>query len=209
MEFGPTNPAALIDDVEDGDSLIVPVVGRNGSWWISSDGTAEGTITPPSDAAPPAERILGNRCQSEYGMRITGQGFTSWGANISITFVYDAGFEPIDVSAFRGVMFWARVGETHTSPVRVQFQDSSTHPDGGVCDATPGSAEECYNGWGIEVVPISTVWRLYQIDFSTLSQRDFGYRADAFDPTAVFGMEWGVMQNTVFDLWLDDIWFYE
>ena len=209
MQFGPTNPAAFIDDMEDGDPLIATVAGRNGSWWVTSDGTAEGTITPVSGAAPPPERILGKRCESEYGMRITGQGFTGWGANISITFAYDAGFEPIDVSAYRGVMFWAKVGETHRSPVRIQFMDSNTHPDGGVCDATPGSAEECYNGWGIDVVPISTAWRLYQIDFSTLSQRAFGYRAEAFDPTAVFILDWAVMQNTVFDLWIDDVWFYE
>ncbi|HEX6765009.1 MAG TPA: hypothetical protein VF103_06015, partial [Polyangiaceae bacterium] len=96
-EFGPTDPTALIDDIEDGNPLIATVGGRNGSWWVTSDATV-GTITPPSDAAPPPERILGKRCDSEYGMRVTGQGFTSWGANISIAFKYEAAALSIDAS---------------------------------------------------------------------------------------------------------------
>src|SRR5262245_14486654 len=43
-EFAPTNPAAFIDDMEDGDPLIAAVAGRNGSWWITGDGTAEGSV---------------------------------------------------------------------------------------------------------------------------------------------------------------------
>jgi hypothetical protein len=208
MDFRPTDPTALVDDIEDGNPLIATVGGRNGSWWITSDGTA-GTITPPPDAGPPPERILGMRCESEFAMRITGQGFTTWGANLSIGFRYTTEEEPIDVSPFSGMMFWARVGETHNSPIRVQFQDSNTHPNGGICNATPGSADECYSGWGTELVPISSTWRLYQIEFSRMTQRDFGYRAETFDTTAVYGVAWDVAANSVFDLWVDDVWFYE
>jgi hypothetical protein len=207
-DFRPTDPTALIDDIEDGNSLIAMVQTRNGSWWVTTDGT-DGTITPPNDAAPPPERILGGRCESEFGMRLTGQGFTQWGANISIGFRYVSDQEPVDVSAFRGVMFWARVGETHNSPVRVGIQDSNTHPNGGVCDPTPDVPEQCYDGFGTQVVPIGTEWRLYQLDFSRMTQQGFGHQAEALDTTALYGMEWTVMQGTVFDLWLDDLWFYE
>jgi hypothetical protein len=207
-EFGPTDPTALIDDIEDGNPLIAMVQTRNGSWWVTTDGTA-GTIAPPNDAAPPPERILGGRCDSEFGMRLTGQGFTQWGANISIGFRYVSDQEPIDASAFSGVMFWARVGETHNSPVRVGIQDSNTHPNGGVCDPMPDSAEQCYDGFGTQVLPISTEWRLYKLDFSRMTQQGFGHQAEALDTTALYGMEWTVMQGTVFDLWLDDLWFYE
>jgi hypothetical protein len=207
--FMPIDPTALIDDIEDGNALIAVSGGRNGSWWVSSDGTPEATIEPPSDAAPAPERILGMRCDSEYGMRITGQGFTNWGANLSLGFKYEGMPMPIDVSDFSGVMFWARIGETHSSPVRVQFQDSSTQPEGGVCNPEPGAADECYNGWGVELAPIGTEWRLYKIAFSRMTQRDFGYRADAIDTTALYDIEWGFQPNTVFDLWIDDVWFYE
>jgi hypothetical protein len=207
-EFMPIDPTAVIDDMEDGNPLIAEVGQRNGSWWVSSDGSA-GTITPVSDAAPTPERILGKRCESEFAQRMTGQGFTDWGANLSASFRYVAELEPIDASDFSGVMFWARVGETHNSDVRVQFQDSNTHPNGGVCDPTPGTADECYNGWGTQVTPISTEWHLYKIPFSRMAQRDFGHLADAIDTTALYGIEWNVDPGTVFDLWIDDVWFYE
>jgi hypothetical protein len=204
----PTDPTAVIDDLEDEDALIVPIGDRNGGWWVSSDGSG-GTIVPQSDAAPPPERIPGKRCDSEFAMRLTGQGFTAWGAVLSLGFRYTTESEPVDVSSFKGVMFWARTGETHNSPVRVQFQDSNTQPEGGVCDPEPSSADECYNGWGTELAPISTEWRLYKIDFSRMTQRDFGHRAEAFDTTAVFDIEWNLSTNSVFDLWIDDLWFYD
>jgi hypothetical protein len=118
--------------------------------------------------------------------------------------------QPIDASDFRGIMFWARVGETHNSPVRVQLQDASTFPEGGVCDPDPASGtEQCYDGWGTAVIPISTEWRLYKIDFSRTAQQGFGYGGEALDPSQLFTVEWAVLQNTVFDLWIDDVWFYE
>ncbi|HEX6272381.1 MAG TPA: hypothetical protein VFZ53_05055 [Polyangiaceae bacterium] len=208
--FMPTDPTAVIDDIEDGNSLIAVVSDRNGSWWITSDGTAEGTISPMSGAAPPPERILGKRCESEYGIRVTGQGFTQWGANVSIGFRYEGMEMPIDASDFSGVMFWARVGETHNSPVRVQFQDTNTYPNGGMCNPDPASGtEQCYDGWGTALLPLDSEWRLYKIPFSRVAQQTFGYAGEALDTTGLYTLEWIVQQNSVFDLWLDDVWFYE
>ena len=134
------DPTAIIDDLEDGNGFIAEVGDRNGGWWISSDGTADGTIEPPADAAPAPERILGGHCGSEYAIRVTGQGFTDWGAVVSLGFRYTSEQEPIDASEFSGFQFWARVGELHTGPVRVQLQDSTTYPEGGLCDPEPGSS---------------------------------------------------------------------
>jgi hypothetical protein len=207
--FMPTDPTLIIDDMEDGDALARPVGNRTGGWWIAGDGTAGGMVEPPSDAAPLPETIPGNRCDSELGIRMTGQGFTEWGVSLSLSFRFSTELETIDVSSYSGVMFWARTGETHNSPIRVQFQDSNTRPEGGVCDPTPGSGSECYNGWGTDLYPIGTEWRLYKLDFSRMTQRDFGLILDAFDTTAVYNIEWNVTQNSVFDVWIDDVWLYE
>jgi hypothetical protein len=59
------------------------------------------------------------------------------------------------------------------------------------------------------LVPISTSWRLYQLDFSRMTQRDFGYIAKSFDTTAIYNFGWDLAANSVFDLWIDDVWFYE
>lgn len=207
--LGAVDPTALIDDLEDGDSQLVLTAARNGSWWVVSDGTVAGTVEPPADQAPLPERVPGGRCGSNYAMRITGQGFTTWGASLIAGFRWTSQAEPVDVSAFRGVMFWARTGDTNSSGVRVQFQDSSTRPEGGKCNDVDGSPDACYNGFGSELVQLSTKWQLYKFEFSRMAQRDFGYRADALNTAEVYAMEWGVQASLIFDLWIDDIWLYE
>jgi hypothetical protein len=205
---GPIDPSALIDDLEDGDGAIAQVGTRNGGWWITSDGT-DGIVTPEADAQPPAERILGKRCESEFGMHITGADFSEWGAVLSLGFRYDGKELPVDLSEFDGVMFWARVGETHSSNVRIQFQDATTHLEGGNCDPEAGSEDECWNGWGTEVSPISSEWQLYKIRFSTLAQRDYGLRSDSFDVENVYNIDFNLDPSSVFDLWIDDLWLFE
>lgn len=205
---GPVDPAALIDDMEDQNGTLAQVGDRNGVWWISTDGTG-GTVTPQADASPNAERILGGRCDSRYAMRITGSDFSDWGAVLSVGFRYGTTQEAVDLGDFDGVMLWARVGETHSSDIRVQFQDSTTHPDGGKCKDASGSEDACWDGWGTEIAPLSTEWKLYQIRFDSLAQRNYGLQGDAFDSNHVYSMDFLLQQDSVFDLWLDDLWLYQ
>jgi hypothetical protein len=205
---GPIDPTAVIDDIEDNNSLLAQTGNRNGSWWVVSDGTA-GTISPPADAAPPPERVPGGHCGSNFAMRVTGQGFTDWGALLSAGFRYTNQAESIDASAFKGIMFWARTGDTNSSSIRVQLQDANTRPEGGKCNATPGTPDECYNGFGTDLIPLGTDWRLYKLNFASMTQRDFGYRADALDPSTLYAIEWTFQASSIFDLWVDDVWFYD
>ena len=84
------------------------------------------------------------------------------------------------------------------------------NPQGGLCNDDPGATTDaCYDGWGTALVPLDTSWRLYQIPFSRIAQRAWGYQGEALDTANLYDLEWGVTQNTVFDLWVDDLWFYE
>jgi hypothetical protein len=208
IDHGPVDPTALIDDLEDGNGALPAISTRNGSWWISTD-TSGGIIEPPAEAAPPAERILGGRCESEYAMRVTGSGFTEWGAVLTAGFRYTTEVASIDASAYRGVTFWARVGEDHTSPVRVQFQDTSSEPNGGVCNPESTGTDQCYDGWGTALTTIGTEWQQFRIAFSTLGQRGFGYAGEAIDTSNLYTIEWNLEQNSTYNLWIDDVWFYE
>lgn len=205
--FQPVNPAGLLDDMEDGNGLVARVADRSGSWWLATDGTS-GTTTPAADQPPPPEAILGGRCGSQRAIRVTGQGFTSWGAVLSAGMAYSTQPEPSDLSAFTGIRFWARVGEQNTSSVRAQFQDGQTRPEGEQCVNSPGDPEECYNGFGITLSPIDTRWRMYELKFSQMTQRDFGHRAAALDPAHIYSFEFNLDPNSVFDLWVDDLWFF-
>lgn len=205
---GPVDPSALIDDLEDGDGQIAQIGTRNGSWWITTDGT-DGIVTPEADMAPPAERILGKRCDSELGMHITGSDFTDWGAVLSVGMRYSDKEEAVDLSDFDGVMLWARVGETHSSNVRIQFQDSTTHKQGGLCTDEAGLEDSCWDGWGTDIAPIGTEWRLYKIRFDALAQRNFGLQGDEIDLENIYTIDFILDANAVFDVWLDDIWLFD
>jgi hypothetical protein len=143
-------------------------------------------------------------------MHVSGSGFTGWGAVLAAGFRYEGAAESIDASAFRGVSFYARTGPDSNAAIRVQLQDVSTYPEGMVCDPEPSSAEECYNGFGTTLLELDEAWQKLTLDFSTLAQREgWGYRADALDTSALYAIEWNFDANQSFDLWIDDIWFYE
>jgi hypothetical protein len=91
-------------------------------------------------------------------MRVTGEGFQGWGATLVVNFRLTEGIAPIDASTYRGVMMWARVGESNASPIRVQFQDGNTYPEGGVCNPDPQSTDGCFNGYGSALLPVSKDW---------------------------------------------------
>jgi hypothetical protein len=206
---GAVDPALLIDDLEDEDASLAEVGERNGNWWLATDMT-DGTITPPGDQEAPPDRILGGRCGSKYAMRVTGEGFSGWGATLIVSFrLENDDFAPIDASAYRGVMMWARVGESNASTLRVQFQDGNTYPQGGVCNPDPDAADGCFNGYGSALLPLSTDWQLYKLEFSRMGQRDFGLVGNGLDLSQLYAIEIGVVPNTVFDFWIDDLWFYE
>jgi hypothetical protein len=206
---GPIDPTLLIDDLEDRDGLIAQAGGRNGGWWVYSDGTG-GTLDPPADGIPLPTRILGGRCGSEFAMRVTGQGFTDWGAGINLGFRYENDdFGAFDASRHSGVRFWARTGESNTSSIRVQLQDGNTYHAGGVCDENDRlGASACYNAHGTALVPLGGQWRPYEIAFDRLSQQNLVGSESPLDRARLYALEWVMQPGSVIDLWIDDVWFY-
>lgn len=212
------DPTAMIDDFEDGDGLVLPIDKRNGSWWTAADDTG-GTLVPEQSAITnlPAtpEMLPEPRCGSRYAMRITGEGFTDWGADLGVALASgtrpngELGAVPYDASARTGVDFWARIGDTSTNSVFFEVTDSNSEPDGGVCTVGGGTGKECYDGFGVNLTALDTTWHHYRIPFSGLSQRNFGVKADGVATTAVYNLTFNFLSATdPFDFWLDDISFY-
>jgi hypothetical protein len=212
------DPTAVVDDLEDQNGKLLPVNGRSGGWWTAGDDTLGATVVPAPaeltglEATP--EAIPGGRCNSAFAMRVTGQGFTDWGAVLGISLAYGKrpngldGSVPYDASARTGVDFWARIGDTSTNQVRFAVGDGHSEPDGGHCVEDGDIGEECYDTFGVYLTQLDTNWHHYRIPFAGLGQRDFGYKADAVATAELYTLLFNFDPGAVFDFWIDDISFY-
>src|SRR5436190_6265902 len=71
-----------IDDLEDGDGAICDTADsamRKGNWFTLGDGTSSQLVPAPGAPFTPT-LIPGGRDGSDYAARMTGSGFTDWGA---------------------------------------------------------------------------------------------------------------------------------
>jgi hypothetical protein len=209
----PIDPTGIIDDMEDGNSGILDIGRRNGGWWAGGDATPGGSIVPSGTASP--EMIpAGGRCGSRYAMRVTGQGFTDWGAVMTMSFVFGSvdgsafQLQPYDASARTGITFWARVGDTSTNLVRFSVSDEHARPEAGICVVNGAPGMGCYDTFGVNLWRLSTTWTQYRIPFIGLTQRNFGVQADTVDTKNLYDVEFSFDANAIFDFWVDDIAFY-
>lgn len=186
----PPEQASLIDDFEDGDSWIVEHEGRGGQWYTFSDGT--GTMTPDGAFVPATPGR-----ESNYAGRLSGTGFTTWGAGIGFDLANGGTKLTYDASQYVGVTFWARAESPVT--IRLNVLDVSTDQDGGICTS-------CYDSHGVEV-ELTTSWVEYTIPWSQLQQNGWGSPQGELDPSQLFALQFQAGPGISFDFSLDDIAF--
>ncbi|HEY4187962.1 MAG TPA: hypothetical protein VGP07_23000 [Polyangia bacterium] len=214
---GDPEPGTLdyLDDMEDGNAMILGRDGRNGYWYTYHD-TTEGTLNPPQGTEPTMEVIPGGRCGvSTHAMRVTGSGFTDWGAGFGFDLrdgINDAGASgalAYDGTRFSGFTFWGKIGDTSISTLRIGVGDQWSRPEGGTCTVDPTSGPNaCYDSFGASFT-LTNVWQRYSIDFGQLQQRSFGLPRPALDTTALMTLEFGIPPaSPVFDIWIDDLAFF-
>jgi hypothetical protein len=220
--IGCTDPL-MIDDMEDGDQYICTSGGRKGWWYTVGDGTST-NLSPPAnvglslpDTAFAQTLIPGGRESSREAARLTGFGFTKWGAAMGSWLNATAqGIEPYDASATQGIRFWLM----SNVPVPVYFPLADTlsvsEAAGGTCVDT-ATEWNCDNHFGFFIsAPQPGVWTEYHVPFAALAQ--LGYRYDeqgnpivgnrTFDPTQLISVQFNVDGDQTFDVWIDDLGFY-
>jgi hypothetical protein len=190
----------LVDDLEDGDGLLPRACERSGGWYTYDDGTAAGKMTPASTVVFTPSDIPGGREGSTRAARLYGSGFTVTG--VGLGFDFTASRVPYDISAYRALSFYARIGAGTTNKVRLTFPDHDTDADGGVCTTSPRGCEDHF---GYALTTLSATWQRFEVPFASLGQEGWGYVAASFDPKRVFGAQFQIDQNTTFDLWVDDV----
>jgi hypothetical protein len=193
-----TRPAAdgALDDAEDNDTQVTKVGGRDGYWFTSAD--PNGSKIEPS----PFKMSDGGAASSKRAIHINGQTSAAkdaWGVLIGANMV---GAGAYDASPYAGISFKAKIGPNSTQKVRFKVGDVNTHPDGGVC-------KSCWNHFGKNLT-LSSDWQEYQISFAEMRQEaGWGDQVKAVTPGKLISINWSIGPGQTYDLWLDDIAFYE
>ncbi len=195
----------MIDNLEDNDSLICDTRGRQGGWYTVHDET--GTLAEFLPASIP-----GGRGTSRYAARMTGSGFTEWGALMALELNFDTLSvvpRPYGASGNGGIRFWMK----SNAPVSVAFPTSQTNPvaNGGTCIGS-FDIDGCYDHFQFLISAPSDEWVEYDVPFAALTRRGGGGSA-TWDPSHLIGVGFAVSPlvpaDRTFDVWVDDVRFYQ
>ena len=184
-----------------------------GFWYVFHDDSAGATITPDTQndsslklvpVALPAERdgnLLGVHVVAD-------DGFTAWGAGVGfdLNSPNSTTRNPYDLTPYTGIIFWAR-SAAGSVDMRLRVVTADVTPDtspGGEC------ATNCDDVFG-DYITLTTQWQEFTVEFAAppLEQQGWGYEPPAFDPTGALAIQLQADAGIAFDIWLDDIRFYE
>ncbi len=186
----------VIDDFEDGDLQLLKLADRSGYWFASHDDLGSSLLPNPLVTS------AGGADGSQKALHVTGQtssGGGAWGALVGANFVGEGVY---DGSDHAGISFKAKVGSTSTQTVSFKVADVNTHPDGGVC-------KNCWNHFQKKIA-LTTQWRQYRVSFAEMTQEaGWGDPFPAITPSKLIAMNWSIEPGRVFDLWIDDIQFFD
>jgi hypothetical protein len=126
--------------------------------------------------------------------------------------------KPVDLSRFRGISMWARSAGYSGFTVKIGIADWGSFdfgqvgtiiPDGQLCDAldTTVGGRGCYDDYSAKIYPDGE-WRRYDIEFSQMTTGGWGL-PHAFDLTRIYRLKISMLPGTKYDLYFDDIAFFE
>jgi len=204
-QSAPCSDPLVIDDLEDDDATICASQGRYGAWYTAGDGTSA-DLSPASDAKFTPSRIASGRGTSRFAAHFAGAGFSDWGALMGFSLdSTGAGNVPYNASATGGIRFWMR----NDVPVTVGLLTPDTVPpaQGGRC-ADSATQHNCNNHFSYRIDTTSIDWVEYRVPYASLAQLQPGGTA-VFNLSELLNIEVVAGPNAPFDVWVDDIAFYE
>jgi hypothetical protein len=242
VDGSPVVDPNMISNFEDGMGSVLQQGNppRNGGWYAYNDGLTGCMETPAAapaggTAPEPAATLIenGGRCGSLYAFRFFGSGCTSFagaGTDLAAPLPTDGGTAdagtgtalktPYDVSAFKAVQFYGRLGTTAMPSTKQQVQfklpmtlDTKT-TDGGLCLDSP--TNKCSASYG-NFFNFTSQWQLFTLMLdptfkgtgNTLGiQQETWGAVFPWTPTDVTSIQvQAVASNPAFDIWVDDISF--
>jgi hypothetical protein len=214
---------------------------RNGYWYSYNDWAATGTDAstciqmpepkpwtdgqnPPQDAqkyigtAPPTLR---EGTAGSLALHATWSGCSVWGAGVGADLgqpaavdggTYNGPKVPYDVTAHKGVTFWAMASSGSDTALRMKFPmtDETKIVDGGKCDEAVVGANKCSDDFGEAFnLPSNGTWKQFTIKFSDSSFKQEGWGAVfTWNPMDVTSIQiQGKNAGETYDFWIDDMYF--
>jgi hypothetical protein len=190
--------------------VVLPIHGRNGPWYTFADATVGGTLSAFT-VAP----VTGSNAPdgSVGAAHLTAMGFTDWGAGLGADLLNPAAppkKNAYDVSAYKGVHFYAKVASGASTAIKVLLITASSDPNGGICsDAHPTAvpSQRC-NDHLYAPKTIKSTWATFDVLFTELVQQGFGLAQPTLDPKSVYSLQFIMPAKLApVDLWLDDVSF--
>jgi len=187
-------PQGIVDDLEDGNSQILPNEGRGGYWYSYSD--SFGTTVTPEDEFVPSPGGANGSAKAAHISGKTGDRKNVWAG---MAFALSNPRGPYDASKYKGISFWAKRGGKSTDLLYFRLPDVNTTPDGGVC-------KDCFNDFAANV-KLTNVWKKYTFPFDGLKQEPgWGEPRSHITPSKIYELQWQIKtRNVDFDVWIDDI----
>jgi hypothetical protein len=145
-----------------------------------------------------------------YVFNAKGGPFNLWGAGMGFNMQIMGDLPPasVDLTAYKGVKFWAKVNAATTGSVRLKLKDVQTTPtaDGGTCTGANGI---CNNNFGFVLSTISTSWAQFTVPFTDLKQESWSsemFATPQIDKVIGFQFQVG---KTAFDYSVDNFELYQ
>jgi len=197
VNAGQCPKSPLLDDLEDGDGVLLPQEGRNGVWYTYSDETGSKITPSKGESGAEAGGAHGSARAYHFRGHMTTEGVPFVGAGLLL-------HEPkalYDASCCQGVSFWAKRSATSTPNVRFMVGSLDTQPEGGKCG-------KCFDDFG-KFLDLTEEWTQYRLPFAELTQESWGDHVDKLDSAHLYQLQWGVQASgSDFDFWVDDVALY-
>ena len=192
----------LIDDMENGDTVIDATNGRGGDWYAAHDLTATGTQSPNPFGVTALAATDSRYPKSKFAAMTMGMGFTDWGENLgfNMKLLNGATHPPYNATAYCGVHFFGKVGAGASTKALFRVIDKYSHPDGGECGT---GGKPCYQYFQKQLT-FTTAWQEQSVLFTDLVNASWPPKL-ALD--AVFSVEFGLTASAKFEIWVDDVAF--
>jgi hypothetical protein len=198
----------LIDDMEDGDAEICQSGKRDGYWYVVDDGTST-DLTPAAGTTFVQTAIPGGRVNStsHQAARMTGSGFTAWGAQMGFS------LNTYDASQVSGIKFWTKSDAPVVVFIGIPATTLASESAEGKCQNSP-TERNCDFHFSFDVGTSSNEWVERSVPFAALRQTEPFHGlgnvipgSARWDPSRLLAIQFGTF-SSAFDIWIDDVSFY-